>query len=49
MAEHKVGERVRPEDVLELVKKHRLFPQAEASIRLRIPDIHKRFNLGTEV
>ncbi|XP_030575775.1 F-box DNA helicase 1 isoform X2 [Archocentrus centrarchus] len=46
MAQHKVGERVRPEDVLERVKKHRLFPQAEASIRLRIPDIQKHFNLG---
>ncbi|XP_020508172.2 F-box DNA helicase 1 [Labrus bergylta] len=48
MAQHKVGERVRPEDVLECVKKHRLFPQAEASIRLRIPDIKKSFNLGIE-
>lgn len=49
MAQHKVGERVRPEDVLERVKKHRLFPQAEASIRLCIPDIQKSFNLGIEV
>lgn len=49
MAQHKVGERVRPEDVLERVKKHRLFPQAEASIRLRIPEIKKCFNLGIEV
>ncbi|XP_037616813.1 F-box DNA helicase 1 [Sebastes umbrosus] len=48
MAQHKARERVRPEDVLERVKKHRLFPQAEASIRLRIPDIHKSFNLGVE-
>ncbi|XP_041637121.1 F-box DNA helicase 1 [Cheilinus undulatus] len=48
MAQHKVGERVRPEDVLEYVKKHRLFPQAEASIRLHIPDIKKSFNLGIE-
>ncbi|XP_070848572.1 F-box DNA helicase 1 isoform X2 [Chaetodon trifascialis] len=48
MAQHKVGERLRPEDVLECVKKHRLFPQAEASIRLRIPDIQKHFNLGVE-
>lgn len=46
MAQHKVGERVRPDDVLERVKKHRLFPQAEASIRLRIPDVQKHFNLG---
>lgn len=49
MAQHKVGERVRPEDVLERVKKHRLFPQAEASLRLRIPDIQKSFNLGIQV
>ncbi|XP_070785004.1 F-box DNA helicase 1 [Enoplosus armatus] len=48
MAQHKVGERVRPEDVLDCVKKHRLFPQAEASIKLRIPDIKKSFNLGIE-
>ncbi|XP_074554776.1 F-box DNA helicase 1 [Halichoeres trimaculatus] len=46
MAQHEVGERVRPEDLLVCVKKHRLFPQAEASIRLRIPDIKKSFNLG---
>ncbi|KAM3587649.1 uncharacterized protein V6R79_010981 [Siganus canaliculatus] len=46
MAQHTVGERVRPEDVLERVKTHRLYPQSEASIRLRIPDIRKRFNLG---
>ncbi|XP_044042350.1 F-box DNA helicase 1 isoform X2 [Siniperca chuatsi] len=48
MAQHKVGEWVRPEDVLECVKRHRLFPQAEASIRLRLPDIQKCFNLGIE-
>lgn len=48
MAQHKVNERVRPEDVLERVKRHRLFPQAEASIRLRIPDVQKSFNLGIE-
>ncbi|XP_073336355.1 F-box DNA helicase 1 [Pagrus major] len=48
MAQHNLGERVRPEDVLECVKKHRLFPHAEASIRLRIPDIKKSFNLGLE-
>nr|XP_040028675.1 F-box DNA helicase 1 [Gasterosteus aculeatus aculeatus] len=46
MAQHAVGERVRPQDVLDCVKKHRLFPQAEASIRLRIPDIQKFFNLS---
>lgn len=48
MAQHKIGERVRPESVLECVKKHRLFPQAEASIRLQIPTIQK-FHLGIEV
>ncbi|XP_059182221.1 F-box DNA helicase 1 isoform X2 [Centropristis striata] len=48
MAQHRFGERVRPEDVLQCVKKHRLFPHAEASIRLRIPDIQKCFNLGIE-
>ncbi|XP_008285207.1 F-box DNA helicase 1 [Stegastes partitus] len=47
MAEHKVGERVKPANILECVKKHRLFPQAEASIRLRIPQIPK-LNLGIE-
>uniref|UniRef100_A0A3P9IRP0 F-box DNA helicase 1 n=1 Tax=Oryzias latipes TaxID=8090 RepID=A0A3P9IRP0_ORYLA len=48
MAQHELGERVRPEDVLECVKKHRLYPQAEAAIRLRIPDVHKylRLNAG---
>ena len=49
MAQHKVGEWVSPEDVLVCVKKHRLFPEAEASIRLRIPDIQKYFNHGSEV
>ncbi|KAM4719257.1 F-box DNA helicase 1 isoform 2-T2 [Anableps anableps] len=48
MAQHKVGERVKPDDVLGCVKKHRLFPQAEASIRLRIPDIQKFLHLGIE-
>ncbi|XP_054480308.1 F-box DNA helicase 1 [Anoplopoma fimbria] len=48
MAQHTVRERVRPEDVLECVKKHRLYPQAEASIRLRVPDVQKLFNLGIE-
>uniref|UniRef100_A0A3P9PW80 F-box DNA helicase 1 n=1 Tax=Poecilia reticulata TaxID=8081 RepID=A0A3P9PW80_POERE len=49
MAQHKVGERVKPDDVLSCVKKHRLFPQAEAAIRLRIPDIQKFLPLGIEV
>ncbi|XP_029350901.1 F-box DNA helicase 1 isoform X2 [Echeneis naucrates] len=48
MAQHKVAERVWPENVLKCVEKHRLFPQAEASIRLRIPDIPKHLNPGTE-
>ncbi|XP_071357961.1 F-box DNA helicase 1 isoform X2 [Trachinotus anak] len=48
MAQHKVREQVWPGDVLKCVKKHRLFPQAEASIRLRVPDIQKHFNLGIE-
>ncbi|XP_007570903.1 F-box DNA helicase 1 [Poecilia formosa] len=48
MAQHKVGERVKPDDVLSCVKKHRLFPQAEATIRLRIPDIQKFLPLGIE-
>ncbi|KAK2858783.1 hypothetical protein Q5P01_003403 [Channa striata] len=48
MAQHKVRERVRPDDILEHVKKHRLFPQAEASIRLHIPDIQKCFHFHNE-
>lgn len=48
MAQHKVGERVTPEDVLRCVRKHRLFPQAEASITKRIPDIQKFLHLGIE-
>ncbi|XP_019947758.2 F-box DNA helicase 1 isoform X1 [Paralichthys olivaceus] len=48
MAQHKIGEGVSPKDVLVYVKKHRLFPQAEASIRLHIPDIQKYLNHGFE-
>ncbi|XP_023278754.1 F-box DNA helicase 1 [Seriola lalandi dorsalis] len=48
MAQHKVGERLWLRDVLKCVKKHHLFPQAEASIRLRIPDIQNHFNPCTE-
>ncbi|XP_068611609.1 F-box DNA helicase 1 [Brachionichthys hirsutus] len=48
MAQHKERERVRPEHVLERVRAHRLFPMAEASIRLRIPDVQKNFSLGVE-
>ncbi|XP_041834043.1 F-box DNA helicase 1 [Melanotaenia boesemani] len=48
MARYKIGERVRPDDILECVKKHRLFPLAKASIRLRIPNIKKFLHLGIE-
>ncbi|XP_061570172.1 F-box DNA helicase 1 [Cololabis saira] len=48
MSKHKVGEFVRPERVLECVKKHRLYPQAEASVRLRFSGNHKPHNLGIE-
>lgn len=48
MAQHKPSQRFRPDLVLDCVKKHRLFPQAEASIRLRIPIIQKEHNLGIE-
>lgn len=48
MAQHKPAQRFRPDHVLECVKKHRLFPQAEACIRLRIPVIQKEHNLGIE-
>lgn len=49
MADHPPGERVRPTDILECVKKHRFFPQAEASIRLRIPNVPKCIHLEKEV
>ncbi|XP_061922329.1 F-box DNA helicase 1 isoform X2 [Entelurus aequoreus] len=48
MAHHRFGERVHPEDVLGCVKKHRLFPHAEASIRLRIRNVPKCKHLETE-
>ncbi|XP_061770223.1 F-box DNA helicase 1 isoform X2 [Nerophis ophidion] len=48
MARHRFGERVHPEDVLRRVKKHRLFPHAEASIRLRIRNVPKCKHLETE-
>lgn len=48
MAQHKPAQRFRPDQVFDCVKKHRLFPQAEASIRLRIPVIQKEHNLGIE-
>ncbi|XP_034019333.1 F-box DNA helicase 1 [Thalassophryne amazonica] len=47
MAQHKAGERVQLDSVLECVKKHRLFPHAEASIRLRMPDIQMDLSVGT--
>lgn len=49
MAQYVPGERVFPEKVLECVRKHRLFPHAEASIRLHIPRIQKDFSLGLQV
>ncbi|XP_029969170.1 F-box DNA helicase 1 [Salarias fasciatus] len=48
MAQHPVAERVRPDDVLERVKRHRLYPQAEASVTLRIPDIKKHLHLNCQ-
>ncbi|XP_051911185.1 F-box DNA helicase 1 [Hippocampus zosterae] len=48
MARHKFGERVDPTKALEHVKKHRFFPQAEASIRLRIRNVPKCQNLNIE-
>lgn len=48
MAQYVPGERVRPEDVLQRVAKHRLFPHAEASIRLHIPHIQNNFSLGLQ-
>uniref|UniRef100_A0A8C6WVA5 F-box DNA helicase 1 n=1 Tax=Neogobius melanostomus TaxID=47308 RepID=A0A8C6WVA5_9GOBI len=48
MAQHKPAQRFRPDHVLDCVKRHRLFPQAEATIRLRIPVVQKEHNLGIE-
>ncbi|XP_067110216.1 F-box DNA helicase 1 [Osmerus mordax] len=39
MAEYKPTQRVRPEAVLHSVRTHSLFPQAEACLKHRIPDI----------
>ncbi|XP_046878395.1 F-box DNA helicase 1 isoform X2 [Hypomesus transpacificus] len=39
MAEYKPTQRVKPEAVLHSVRKHHLFPQAEACLKHRIPDI----------
>ncbi|KAM4615291.1 F-box DNA helicase 1 [Polymixia lowei] len=41
MAQYKPSERVRPEDALQCVKRHRLFPQAEACLASRLPDIQQ--------
>lgn len=49
MAQYVPGERVNPEDVLNRVAKHRLFPHAEASLRLHIPHVQKYFSLGLQV
>lgn len=49
LAQHQTRERVSPEDILSHIKKHRLFPQTEASIRLRFRDIKICLNLGLEV
>lgn len=48
MAQHRPAERYRPDLVLACVKKHRLFPQAEASMRLRIPAIQKEHSQDCE-
>ncbi|KAF7661325.1 hypothetical protein LDENG_00264360 [Lucifuga dentata] len=48
MSQHQVGECIRPEDVLQCVKKHRLFPQVEACLRLRIPHIQQHLGLDIE-
>ncbi|KAJ0012491.1 hypothetical protein NQD34_016825, partial [Periophthalmus magnuspinnatus] len=48
MAQHKLPPRFSPDNILKCVKKHRLFPQAEASIRLRIPVIQKQHSLRIE-
>ncbi|CAL1568718.1 unnamed protein product [Knipowitschia caucasica] len=48
MAQHRLPPRFRPDDILNCVKTHRLFPQAEASIRLRIPVIQKQHSLGIQ-
>nr|XP_057933345.1 F-box DNA helicase 1 isoform X2 [Doryrhamphus excisus] len=48
MAHHGFGERVDPTAVLECIKKHRLFPHAEASLTLRIRNVPKCKYLETE-
>ncbi|XP_054608861.1 F-box DNA helicase 1 isoform X2 [Dunckerocampus dactyliophorus] len=48
MAHHTFGERVNPTEVLQCVEKHRLFPHAEASIRLRICNVPKCKMFETE-
>ncbi|XP_072311104.1 F-box DNA helicase 1 [Eucyclogobius newberryi] len=48
MAQHKLPPRFRPDYILECVKKHHLFPQADSCIRLRIPVIQEKHSLGIE-
>uniref|UniRef100_H3CN59 DNA 3'-5' helicase n=1 Tax=Tetraodon nigroviridis TaxID=99883 RepID=H3CN59_TETNG len=48
LAKHQTRARVRPEEILIHVRKHRLFPQTEASIRLRFRDVEDCFNPGSE-
>nr|XP_061809534.1 F-box DNA helicase 1-like [Nerophis lumbriciformis] len=48
MANHQFGKRVNPEKVLERVKKHRFYPQAEASLQLHIRNVPKCPNLQIE-
>lgn len=49
MAQYVPGERVCPQDLLNFITKHRLFPHAEASLRLHIPHIQRDFSLGLQV
>ncbi|KAM9824566.1 F-box DNA helicase 1 [Neosynchiropus ocellatus] len=48
MAEHEFGELVDPSKLLSCVTKHRLFPQAEACVRLRLSNIPKFIHHNTE-
>ncbi|XP_028305652.1 F-box DNA helicase 1 [Gouania willdenowi] len=48
MSQHEAGQCVSPDSILKCVQKHRLYPQAEASIRLRIPEIKNDLQPGLE-
>ncbi|XP_053718510.1 F-box DNA helicase 1 isoform X1 [Synchiropus splendidus] len=48
MAEHEFAELVDPSKLLSCVTKHRLFPQAEACVRLRLSNIPKFIHHDTE-